>query len=185
MSWCLWFISRFRRFLTGRLWVFVYFLYMYVGEEWEQRPDDHTDMFYVGGKKCIPLPFLSFLFFFLNKNCCWVWNGVIVRKNVWGYDLSADGCVLLCVWWCVSVWRLVFPGFVVKLSVSLQTTAVMWRWALTDSLSLCNRSFFQFLLFSRNRHSFQLSTWHLILLKSPFLSSFAPFLSLFSLKSKL
>lgn len=92
-------------------------------------------------EKSIPL---SFFFSFLKQACCWVWSGVIVWKNVWVYDLSADCCVLVCERMCVCVcaflWLRTHVSWVCckVMSVSLQTTAVMWHWALTDSLSCCS-----------------------------------------------
>lgn len=64
----------------------------------------------------------------LKQACCWVWSHRLEEcVRVWSV------CRQLCFGACVLHWGLMFPGFVVKLWASLQTTAVMWRWALTDS----------------------------------------------------
>lgn len=53
-------------------------------------------------------------------------------------QMAVFWCACVCACLCFWVWGLMFPGFVVVMSVSLQTTAVMWHWALTDSLSRCS-----------------------------------------------
>lgn len=50
------------------------------------------------------------------------------------FERMCDGMIRVCV--CVLV--LMFPVFVVKLWVFLPTTAVMWHWVFTDSLSCCH-----------------------------------------------